>query len=59
MNESAAAEVAIDENFGEEGEGTVIQKHRDFAQPDENFGGAPPLMELKWQERKTAWLIYI
>ncbi len=53
MNESAAAEVAIGENVGEEWEGNDIQKHRDFAQPDENYGGAPPLMELKWQERKT------
>ncbi len=56
MNENAAEEVALDESWGEEGEGTVIQKHRDFVQPDESYGGAPPLMDLKWQERTMTWL---
>ncbi len=60
-NDSAAADVAttMDESWGEEGEGAVIQKHRDFAQPDERFGGAPPLMEMKWQERAMAWLTHL
>ncbi len=62
INDESATAVdmatTMDESWGEEGEGAGIQKHRDFAQPDERFGGAPALMEMKWQERAMTLLTH-